>query len=65
LLKLPFPKDFLTLNVHKGTRLVVEVVGTKQTSQHEHVHARKELQMDCHDFNLGFMTKAKAWKDAG
>jgi hypothetical protein len=40
-------------------------VGTKQTSQHEHVHAMKELQMDCHDFNLGFMTKAKAWKDAG
>ncbi len=46
LVKITIPKRFLTLNVHKGTKLVVEVVGTKQASQHEHVHARKELQMD-------------------
>jgi hypothetical protein len=46
LVKITIPKRFLTLNVHKGTKLVVEFVGTKQTSQHEHVHARKELQMD-------------------
>jgi len=65
LVKITIPKRFLTLNVHKGIRLVVEVVGTKQTSQHEHVHARKELQMDYHDFNLRFATKAKAWKDVG
>jgi len=44
--KITIPKRFLTLNVHKGTKSLIEVMGTKQASQHEHVHARKELQMD-------------------
>lgn len=46
LVKITIPKRFLTLNVHKGTKSLIEVMGTKQASQHEHVHARKELQMD-------------------
>jgi hypothetical protein len=46
LVKITIPKRFLTLNVHNSTKLIVEVVGTKQASQHEHVRARKELQMD-------------------